>query len=170
MNMVAGMKQIERQVVDIHTGEVLEHQLETVTRLEQEPPYVKLYIHDLGNIVGLKPSEKDVLLALAMSISMDGYITLSARRRKLIGEQYSLTAGTVNNAISSLVKQGLLASVSRGEYQLSPHYFARGKWYEILKQRRAFELRIRYSSNGRVAVGTEEAAEQLDLLNPATSR
>lgn len=161
---MAATKAIERQVIDFDTGEVLKHEVEEVSRLPQEPPYVKLYIHDLGNIVGLKPSEKDVLLSLAMMIGMDGFITLSSRRRKLIAERYGLTIGTVNNVISQLVKRKMLAAVSRGEYQLSPQFFARGKWYDIIKQRKAFELRISYSADkGRNAAGTNEVAEQSEL-------
>jgi len=146
------------------TGEVTQDHSEKIIKLPYEPPYIKMYIDDLGTFIGVPESEKKLLLMVLRKLDYDGYITLSSRYREQICKVLKIKNQVLRNKLSSLVKNKLLINTSYGEYMANPDYFARGSWADICKTKKVWEMHIKYSDKGR-EVKTEVHEEQTDMFD-----
>lgn len=159
------MAKLERRQTeyDQQTGEILSDvsNVISIKRLPEEPPYIKMYIEDLGRIMGLtRASERDILLYVAACVAYDGVVSLTARRRAQIAITTGLNEKTIRNAITEFCKLEILRRVGRGEYELNPHLFARGDWATIRERREAFSFTTVYDAkNGRMVAITQKLAD-----------
>lgn len=142
-------------VTDLRTGEAVKHTSSNVVRISEEPAYVKMYVQDLGNLMALTGGQKNLLYALAGKIGFDGIISLNAASRRRLAKACGLSDGAFRNAMSTLCKKQILRRIESNEYEVNPHYFAKGEWRAISQRRQDFELRIRYTADGRREVSTE---------------
>ncbi len=166
--MGVAMKKIvnisERVFADHDTGEVRSEERTTITRLPQEPAYVKLYIEDLGRILDLPTGPRDVLYSLLRKVDYDGMISMTSGGRKRIAETHKIKEQSVSNYLTMLVKKEVLKIVARGEYELNPHLFAKGDWDSIYRRRGEFKMTVTYTADGkRVITGQAQAKEELPL-------
>ncbi len=161
---MSGKKRIVREENTTHfnheTGEIKQESHTTTTVHDTEPPYVKMYLKDLSNILEIPHGPRALLMQLVESLDYEGYITLNPARKKIIkikmakalGKEKEISDGTFRNYLSKLVKSEILrpSEMGRGLYEMNPRYFARGTWKEISERRRNFgvNLNIRYSSDG----------------------
>lgn len=143
-------------VTDLKTGEAVEHSSTNVVRLAQEPAYVKMYIQDLGNLMELSAGQKTLLYALVSKIDFDGIVSLNASSRRRLAKACQLSDGAFRNSISALCKKEIIRRVEPNEYEVNPHYFAKGEWRSINQRRKGFELRIAYGADGSREVSTSE--------------
>lgn len=143
--------------VNHETGEVTRTVSNNVRRISPEPEYVKMYIADLGNLMGLSAGEKRLLLELVGRMGFTGEISLNATSRKRIAERCGMTSGAFRNALSSLCQKEFLIRVATNEFEANPIYFAKGQWATIEQRRKDFELRVRYGKDGKRTVYTSEA-------------
>ena len=143
-------------VTDLKTGEAVEHSSSNVVRLAQEPAYVKMYIQDLGNLMELSAGQKTLLYALVSKIDFEGIVSLNASSRKRLAKACGLSDGAFRNCISVLCKKEIIRRIEPNEYEVNPHYFAKGEWRSINQRRKGFELRIAYSPDGTREVSTGE--------------
>ena len=136
---------------DALTGEILSQSKKVIelTKLEAEPDYVKMYVADLSNLVGLKEGHGRILPFIASSVGYDGFISLAGGRKARIAITAGCSLKSVNNAITEYVKAGILIRAGRAEYELNPHLFAKGEWRNIRERRLSFTAKINYSSAGR---------------------
>lgn len=142
-------QQIESQI-DYETGEIKKSISQTITKLDREPPFVKLYIDDISDINNLQHSCSQLLLELIKRVNYSGVISISAGDKKLIVKELGVKSQTFANNISQLIKKDILFRIDTGMYQLNPFYFARGAWYEVNKQRIDYiEMNTKYSSKGK---------------------
>ncbi len=125
----------------------------TITKLPKEPDYIKLYIDDIGHLMGIQEGHRSILLYIAASVGYDGFVTLTLARKSRIAATVGMAVKTVDNAISALVKADILRREGRCEYELNPSLFARGDWAHIRERREAFNLNIAYGKGGRRVVG-----------------
>ncbi|WP_187153343.1 replication/maintenance protein RepL [Candidatus Arsenophonus triatominarum] len=139
----------KKDTVDINTGEIISESKTTLSRYSSEPPYVKMYIDDICSMIKVPDSLKNVLFLMLRKLDYDGYMTLSTRYRKSMCDQLSIKDGTLRNRLALLVKKGFVLSEGGNEYLANPKFFARGEWKSIIEQRSAFELKIKYSEDGR---------------------
>lgn len=144
-------------VTDLRTGEAVSSESTNVVRIAQEPAYVKMYVQDLGNLMELTGGQKTLLYALVGKIDFEGIISLNASSRKRLAKNCGLSDGAFRNGISALCKKEILRRVAANEYEVNPHYFAKGEWRQINQRRKDFELRIRYTQDGGREVTTGEA-------------
>lgn len=140
--------------VNGETGLIEQEKTEQSFRINPEPPYVKMYIDDICDIVNAPASLKPLLILALRKLDYDGYISLSTRYRRQMCESLGIKDGTLRNRLNMLVKHGFFKSVGGSEYKVNPYYFARGDWKNIVEQRRDFELKIRYSSTGEKTIET----------------
>lgn len=145
MTMKKLIKSTTTQVVDFRTGEAIESTTSQVYQIPSEPPYVKLYLDDLCELVKVGDPVKALLLRLLHRLDFEGFIILSPRSRKQIAESIGISDQTFRNRLSELCKTDLIRRVSLNEFQVNPLYFARGDWRKICMNRQAFQLRITYS-------------------------
>lgn len=150
-----------KSTVCASTGEVMNEESTTIVKLPTEPPFVKLYLDDLGNLLDIPASQKKLMMLLIKKIDFEGIITLSQRSRKIIAEKLEIRPQTLSNYIQGLVKKGLIKTLAPNEWQANPNYFARGNWREVYEQRRAFELRVRYHGSKRL-VSTHAVEDEGD--------
>lgn len=116
-----------------------------------EPDYIKLYIDDIGRMMGLQDGHRSILLYVAASVAYDGILSLTSYRKTRIAALLGCSVRSIDNAISEFVKQKILIRVARGEYELDPHLFAKGRWMEIRERRMKFMAKIIYGgAEGRI--------------------
>lgn len=142
------------QTVDHTTGEVTRQTSSNVVRLASEPEYVKMYLADLGQLMHLTNGEQQLLNMLVVKIDWEGMISLNAASRKRICEKMDIAPKSLRNRLSGLCKKGVIHRHDQNEYEVNPHYFAKGEWRAIQERRKDFELLIRYYQNGEREVTT----------------
>jgi hypothetical protein len=158
---------VETHLVDHTSGTVTESTTEQVVRLPAEPPYVKLYLEDLGRLLDLPAGPRDILYSLARKMDYDGIISLTAAGRQRIAEAHGLKIQTLNNYLSTLVKRDVLKLIGRGEFEMNPDLFAKGDWREVQRRRTAFKLTVTYTADGkRTFKGEASDQEELPLALP----
>lgn len=148
------------ETVDRETGEITKETAESTSRFNAEPPYIKMYIDDLCAVVNAPNAVKDLLLLILRKLDYDGYITLSTRYRKQLCAELEIKDGTLRNRLSALVKRGFIFSEGGNEYIANPNLFARGDWRQIVEQRASFQMKIRYSAEGKREIQTEFIPEE----------
>ena len=140
------------QTVNHETGEIVSETSTKIAKYAGEPSYLKLYIDDICALASVSESLKKTLLLLLRKLDYDGYITLSTRYRKFMCSEMGIVDGTLRNRLNSLCNKGFLISEGGNEYLANPNYFAKGEWKNIVEQRHAFEMKIRYSENGKEVI------------------
>ncbi len=80
----------------------------TITKLPKEPDYIKLYIDDIGHLLGLQEGHRSILLYIAASVGYDGFVTLTLARKTRIAATVGMAVKTVDNAITAMVKLRIL--------------------------------------------------------------
>lgn len=150
--------------VDFQTGEIKSESTSETYRLPSEPKFIKLYVDDIGSIIGLSGTQKNILLRMLRKLDFeDGIVTLSARSRKLIAQDLNISEGSFRNALSKMAKTEIIKAIGHNEYEINPHYFAMGSWQEIYNRRLDFSLKVKYSQDGKKEIQTciEEVQEEL---------
>lgn len=151
------INQETKTIVDHQTGEVLSTEQTNVIRLPQEPPYVKMYLDDLSNLIGLKASLKDTLYLMLRRLDWHGVIVLSGNFRQQCCAELNIKESTLRNRIALLCRYKLLERRATNEYSVNPHYFARGDWKKITQRRESFKVVIEYNYNGTREISTGKA-------------
>lgn len=150
----------KHEKTNLQTGEITEKTTYNSFKVEEEPPFIKLYLRDICKLNDIPQKGNLILMELLKYTSYNNEIMLPAGIRKRIEEELNLAQGVLNNHLSSLVKKEILKRVSTGVFQLNPHLFGKGKWQDIK------ELRVTwgYSQKGRVVEGVETSTHyQPDL-------
>ncbi|MBY5949307.1 hypothetical protein [Photobacterium rosenbergii] len=147
----------------------VKHQTVSVT---QEPPFVKLYLHDLGHIVGLSPGPQRLLIELAKYMTWSGQIALTKIMREQIADTLNITYKSVNNYLTKLTEKPkgaefpILVRMGQGTYMINPNYIAKGEWRDVVAKKEKFRLIIEYGVDGGKEIKTdlpEEAEHQYQL-------
>ena len=110
-----------------------------------EPPYYKVYLQDLSNVLGLAPAEHMVWEVLCSNMSFNNIVVLIKPIKDMLVETTGKKYETIRAAIKSLVAKGLLMRQARAVYMVNPKYAARGKWQDI----KALRMTIDYNAQGR---------------------
>lgn len=139
------------QTIDETTGEVLSSKKVTKMIIPQEPAFVKLYIQDIMKVMNLNGSCKDVLLAFLPTMGYNNVIAAQKFVKEMICDQLGMKMNTLNKAIDTMSKEGVLIRKGRGIYVVNPNIIAKGKWENIQEIR----LQITYDTNGTRTISHE---------------
>ena len=120
--------------------------------MEPEPAYIKLYIEDISRIFNLQQGHQEILAYVAASVDYEGIVSLAIGRKARIAATLNCSVKSIDNAITEYIKHGILARIGRGEYELDPNLFAKGKWRDIRERRMGFRTTITYTPKGREIV------------------
>jgi len=131
---------------------------QNVSSFEKEPPYVKVYLEDIGRLNGLDPSEQKLINELVFNMGYNNVVPSYKPVKETIAKNIGVSLSTVNRCIQSLYKKGVLIRQARGFYIMDPNMFGRGSWKDIKKIR----MTIDYNSDGTKTVNTE-VSKQLDI-------
>lgn len=136
----------QRTVINQLTGEVLhsEKQVINVSKLDKEPPFVKMYINDIAMWQGLSSGEASILHHISSSVDYDGVVSLAKYHKDKIKDSLNVSDGFIRNTLSKLVSKNILLKTEKysGVYKLNPYWFGRGDWKDIIEQRKAFVIQI----------------------------
>lgn len=126
---------------------------------EKEPPYVKLYLEDIGRLNGLSKSEQKLVNALVFNMGFNNVVPSYKPVKEMIAEKIGVSYNTVDKGIKTLFKKGILVRKARGFYIMDPQLFGRGSWNDVKKIR----MIVDYNANGTKTINTE-VSKDLDLL------
>lgn len=130
-------------------SDITKENVVSIRKMEDEPAYIKLYIDDLGKVLGLQDSHRKILMLVAASVDYEGIVSMAIGRKARIAATLECSVKTVDNAVIEFTKQGILKRIGRGEYELNPNLFAKGAWREIRERRQSFVMTVNYTHNGR---------------------
>lgn len=157
---------LEKEVVDLDTGEVIHSHSETEKVMyEKEPDYVKLYLRDIIRLKDLPPASEKLLMLIVKHMGYNNLFQAYKPIKLMICKQLNISINTLNNQINYLRKAGILvpmAEYGRGLYLVDPDLFARGNWNDIKNLR----LIIEYNSDGtkKLSSNAPEKIKQLSLF------
>lgn len=130
-------------IVDGATGEVLGHASHyRGPSFEREGTYWKVY-------PAAGPAIKDVPFNFVVSVlnnttyaNKGQRLFLLSKQKKIISDECNLSERMIEKYIARMVDDGALRRVKRGEYIINPYCFGRGKWADVLKLRKDFDMLI----------------------------
>ncbi len=167
--MAIAVYEKREQLVDNNTGELLldTTSFEEVNRGISEPPYMKVYLEDLGAFKRLTAGEVKILVYVAATVTYEGEIFLPMVIRRRIAESADCKVQSVTNAIHTFLAAGILKRVESTIFALNPDYFAKGAWRVIREQRKAFQSITTYYPNGAKKTLTQivETNEEPSLID-----
>ena len=152
-----------REVVEIanaETGEITMSKKQEVAMFKKEPPYVKLYLNDIGRLKGLNNSEQHLLNELVFNMGYNNVVPSYKPVKEMIAERLKMKYNTLDKCIKNLYKKGILIRKARGFYIVDPELFGRGSWTDVQKIR----MTIDYNPDGTKTINTE-VSKQLGLFD-----
>jgi len=145
---------LSRKITGIRTHAVVDHESGLITAeseektfyIDQEPPFVKLYLDQVLFLSDLPKHLNGVLMALLERMPYTGKgFAINGFIRSQVAEELKMTEGSVRNAITKLTHGKLLVRIGTGTYQFNPNFFGRGDWKDIERLR----LETVYDYRGR---------------------
>ena len=104
-----------------------------------EPEHVKIYAPAIAPINSLIASHRRVLYAIlseASSAKNGMRVAITAGSKRLMCQKHGIgSPQTISNALSKMVRAGILIRIETGVYMLNPFFFGRGDWKDIEKLR-----------------------------------
>lgn len=143
---------------DHTTGEIKKEQTTETIYVPSEPPFVKMYIDDVGTLAKIHKGANALLHELAMRVDYDGYVSLNKIVRKKICEKLDILNQVLSNYLQILKKKNLVIEECRGVYFLNPTFFAKGQWCDVYKNRGKYSsmtMEIKYKEDGTKEVKTK---------------
>ena len=131
----------ETSVYDNETGEMTKLVNTASYTIEDEPPYVKLYIADILYLKDMPRRYEALTLALLKRVSYAGDADgLCVSLSKYMKQQICKEIGwkntiSIDNAVQVLIKGEIIHRVARGVYRFNPYLFGRGNWADVKKLR-----------------------------------
>ena len=150
-----------REVVDAETGELVDdykYNIDVLVKDEEE--FYFAFSRHFAAILKLNAPDMKVVTWCAMNISMNtNEVALGIAQKRKIAKLADLAIGTIDNSISSLVKNGFLIRVDTGLYKVHPEVFWRG---HIKMRNRQLSLSVTYkvATPEQVASQNEEKREK----------
>jgi hypothetical protein len=142
-------------VTDLNTGEITVIKSHTQSVLEKEPDYVKLYVADIMKLNNLPRNSGAVMNCLLRSMSYNNIIPAYAPIKRVICKELNIGMDSLNKAIDSLFKAGMLIRIERGVYMADPNLFGKGEWKNIKNLR----LIIDYKEDGTKQISGGNATQ-----------
>jgi len=159
--MIENKKAYVREVTIFETesGETVKQMATQLTMFEKEPPYVKLYLEDIGRLNGLTNSEQKLVNELVFNMGFNNVVPSYKPVKEMIANKLGMSYNTVDKGIKTLYKKGILIRKARGFYIMDPQLFGRGSWNDVKKIR----MIVDYNKDGTKTINTE-VSKDLGIL------
>lgn len=142
-------------VTNVDTGEVTIMKTHTQSIVEKEPDFIKLYVADIMKLNNLPRNSGLVMNCLLKSMSYNNIIPAYAPIKRVICAELNIGMDSLNKAIDSLFKAGMLVRIERGVYMADPNLFGKGEWKNIKNLR----LVIDYKEDGTKQISGGNASQ-----------
>ena len=153
------VREVKETQVDHSTGEITTSKTTELSMFEKEPPYVKIYLEDIGNLNGLNKSEKTVMYELIRNMGYKNIVPAYKPVKEMMASKLNMPYNTLDKCIKEMSKKGILIRKARGLYVMDPSIFGRGSWSDIKNIR----LTVDYNSDGTKTINTE-LSKQLGIF------
>ena len=150
-----------QRLVNEETGQVKQTVTNTISRVPQEPLYVKVYLQDINRIYDLPKGCSPALYEILKEMNWKGIINLPKYTKEQCAAAAGLTLKSFSNCITDLIKKDILKRLGTSVYIANPHLFGQGKWLEIMERRETYNITINYTPNGK-----REVTSSFDPANP----
>lgn len=142
----------------IENGEVETQESVKLFKLPKEPPFVKTYISDISDLVGVPSGCKSLIYELIIRIGYDNKVHILKDTKEAISVVTGMKLKSIENCIKRLLDKCVMTRCARGVYMMNPDYFARGKWVDICRMKSAYlKLTIKYKNDGSKIIKGEVA-------------
>lgn len=153
------IREVHETEVDHSTGEIVTTKSTEVSAFEKEPPYVKIYLEDIGNLNGLNNSEKKVMYEMICSMGYKNIVPAYKPVKQMMADKLGMPYNTLDKSIKEMVKKGILIRKARGLYIMDPSLFGRGSWNDIKNIR----MIVDYNPDGTKTINTS-LSKQLGIF------
>ena len=153
------------------TGEVVKYQKNMVSKVASEPPFIKIYLDYVMYINDMPKKHSGLLMHLIeymsyaqADVDYGGHVIyVNAHMKRIIADKLNITLGSLNNALTELVKSEVLYRVASGTYQVSPFIIGKGRWEDIER----LQFSLTFDASGRTARTEikQKSSEQKKLEN-----
>jgi len=166
------MREVKQDFIHIQTdadGNVKTMSQSTSYRYSEEEPFVKMYLKHILIYNDLPPKHAELLIALSEYMTYANgnppqTVHLTHGLKEIIADKCGITIGSLDNALSKLVKDGMLFRVvspksgktMKGSYQLNPFIIGKGDWKDITKLR----MTIEFNADGRKLLVEEKRGKK----------
>lgn len=137
-------KRYYQTVIQDENGTVTQYH--SVTRISDEPEYIKVYLDCVLTLKGLQKGLNVVLLELlrgmtyAQSDMYGGQVVMVNKFVKEgISHKLGISIKRIEQAITQFVRADLLRRIATGVYQVNPNIIGKGDWTQIKKLRVEFD-------------------------------
>jgi hypothetical protein len=145
------LRRIERDVFvernfSTETGEIVSSK--TVSRVKDEPDYVKLYLDCLLTVKGLRKGLNPILVSLLKHMSYANsedatggqIIIVNKFLKETIANNLGLGIDSINKALGSFADSGIFKRIAVGTYQVNPDFVGKGEWKDIRNIKATFDF------------------------------
>jgi hypothetical protein len=118
------------EIIDIETNET------KLTKVNNEPPFVKLYIDTISVIANVSKSCGSVLLEFLpyMTYADDGnLINTTSYYKEKVAKKLNIKINRVDHILGELCKANVIKRQAYSLYLVNPKYIAKGSWKDIQK-------------------------------------
>lgn len=136
-------------------GEVLADKKTETTMWETEPPYVKMYLTDIGRLKKLNKTENAVVRELLSKMGYNNVVPAYKPIKEMIAHNLGKPYATVNQAIKGLASKGVLIRQARGFYIMDPELFGRGSWKNV----KSIRMTVEYNADGSKQISSEVSSQ-----------
>ena len=146
-----------REVTELvnETGEITKTVTQEVSMFEKEPPYVKLYLQDIGRLNGLNNSEQKLVNELVFNMGFNNIVPSYKPVKEMIADKLGMKYNTLDKSIKELHRKGILIRKARGLYIMDPNIFGRGSWRDVKRIR----MVIDYNEDGTKSINSEVSSQ-----------
>lgn len=162
------LNSIETTISQDQEGNVSKSSTAKATSKLKEPPFIKLYLHDIILLKDLPSSCSSILYELMKLTTWENKIVLNSSIKKDIMAKLEIKTSTLNNTLSQFVKKKILYRLDVGVYMPNPYLFARGEYVDIHQLRLVVDYsvsneskNIRLEVNGEL-IGEDEFIEEYE--------
>jgi predicted transcriptional regulator len=129
------------------------------TRTESQKDFVYAFTKSIGYLSQLTKSEINTLFGMFKYTTMQNKIFVNKSMKQEISDDMHINFQTVENAITSLAKKGMIGRLDRGVYCLNPEFFGKGD-FNNLKKIKIFQEFDFNERTQKVAIQQEFATEE----------
>jgi len=139
----------------------------TYKKVSTEPPFVKMYVEDLGKLKGVAGGDIVVFLALLKFVGYDNIFDANLRNKEALQKELDYkTIQAITNSLSRLKGHGLIIPMQRGSFLINPEYITKKNWDETQK----IIMVVHYEKDGSKRIKSEfitNPQEVMDMLQEA---
>lgn len=129
-------------------GEVTHVTSDIHYRAVSEEDYIKVYIRTMSVLHNVQGTSVSVLTEVLRRVGYDNKVVLAPSIRKEIAANVGILPNTLTRRLADLCEAKLLVKEATNVYLLNTYVFGRGKWADIVDNRKALPVSLMFKEGG----------------------